>query len=197
MKYETLATYRMIAQKAVKRLAPKFYTNLSTEILSNEEALGEIVNAIITADWKWDSERVGKESGQKKTLYSYRNQCVIWAIKTYITNKYKSASRVQSINRTKNNGDNSPFEEQVEDTKILEPIDLLIENEYHSNTNKLVTELFNSNILTNKQKEQIKLYYFHDLTLAQIGAKYGTTREAVRQNIKKGLETIGSVFNES
>jgi RNA polymerase sigma factor (sigma-70 family) len=185
MRYETLDTYKIIAQKAIKKLAPKFYTNLSKEILSNEEALGDIINAVITADWKWDSERVGKESGQKKTLYSYRNQCVIWAIKTYITNKYKSST------------ENSPFEEQIEDTKISEPIDVLIENEYHSNTNKLIKELFDSNILTIKQKEQIKLYYFHDYTLAQIGAKYGTTREAVRQNIKKGLETIGSIFNES
>lgn len=197
MRYETLDTYKIIAQKAVKKLAPKFYTNLSKEILSNEEALGDIINAVITADWKWDSERVGKESGQKKTLYSYRNQCVIWAIKTYITNKYKSSNRSHTINRTKSNTENSSFEEQIEDTKISEPIDVLIENEYHSNTNKLIKELFDSNILTTKQKEQIKLYYFHDYTLAQIGAKYGTTREAVRQNIKKGLETIGSIFNES
>jgi RNA polymerase sigma factor (sigma-70 family) len=67
--------------------------------------------------------------------------------------------------------------------------------EYESNRQQLVNELFTSNILTDKQKEQIRLYYFHNQTLSEIGSKYGTTREAVRQNIKKGLKSIGDLLN--
>lgn len=195
MEFQTLNTYRTIAQKAVRKLAPKFYPALAMEIINNDEAFGEIVNAIITADWKWDENRIGKETGKKKTLYSYRNQCVIWALKTYITNKYKTNKSV-SINRTRSNDDGS-FDDQVEDIRNIDPADIVMNMELESNRQKLVNELFNSSILTEKQKEQIKLYYFHNQTLSEIGSKYGTTREAVRQNIKKGLKSIGDLINAS
>lgn len=193
MQYESLTTYTTIAQKAVRKLAPKFYPALSMEIINNEEAFGEIVNSIITADWKWDENRVGKDTGKKKTLYSYRNQCVIWAIKTYITNKYKTNKSV-SINRTKSN-DDIGFDDQIEDKNMTNPSEIAMTMEYELNRQKLVNELFTSNILTDKQKEQIRLYYFHNQTLSEIGSKYGTTREAVRQNIKKGLKSIGDLIN--
>jgi hypothetical protein len=193
MEFETLHTYRTIAQKAVRKLAPKFYPSLAMEIINNDEAFGEIVNAIITADWKWDENRTGKETGKKKTLYSYRNQCVIWALKTYVTNKYKSNKSV-AINRTRSNDDGS-YDDQVEDTRNIDPSDIVMNMELETNRQDLVNELFNSSILTDKQKEQIKLYYFHDQTLSEIGSKYGTTREAVRQNIKKGLRSIGELIN--
>jgi RNA polymerase sigma factor (sigma-70 family) len=193
MEFETLHTYRTIAQKAVRKLAPKFYPSLAMEIINNDEAFGEIVNAIITADWKWDENRTGKETGKKKTLYSYRNQCVIWALKTYVTNKYKSNKSV-AINRTRSNDDGS-YDDQVEDTRNIDPSDIVMNMELETNRQNLVNELFNSSILTDKQKEQIKLYYFHNQTLSEIGSKYGTTREAVRQNIKKGLRSIGDLIN--
>lgn len=195
MEFQTLNTYRTIAQKAVRKLAPKFYPALAMEIINNDEAFGEIVNAIITADWKWDENRTGKETGKKKTLYSYRNQCVIWALKTYITNKYKTNKSV-SINRTRSNDEGS-FDDQVEDIRNTDPADIVMNMELESNRQKLVNELFNSTILTEKQKEQIKLYYFHNQTLSEIGSQYGTTREAVRQNIKKGLKSIGDLINAS
>lgn len=195
MEFETLHTYRTIAQKAVRKLAPKFYPSLAMEIINNDEAFGEIVNAIITADWKWDENRTGKETGKKKTLYSYRNQCVIWALKTYVTNKYKSNKSV-AINRTRSNDDGS-YDDQVEDTRNIDPSDIVMNMELETNRQNLVNELFNSSILTDKQKEQIKLYYFHNQTLSEIGSKYGTTREAVRQNIKKGLRSIGDLINAS
>jgi RNA polymerase sigma factor (sigma-70 family) len=164
------------------------------EIISNDEAFGEIVNAIITADWKWDENRTGKDTGKKKTLYSYRNQCVIWALKTYITNKYKKNTRSVSINRTRSN-DDIAFDDQIEDSRDVDPSEIVMMMESESNRQKLVKDLFDSNILTDKQKEQIKLYYFHNQTLSEIGSKYGTTREAVRQNIKKGLKSIGDLIN--
>lgn len=195
MEFEKLSTYRTIAQKAVRKLAPKFYPALATEIINNDEAFGDIVNAIITADWKWDSSRTGKITGKKKTLYSYRNQCVIWALKTYITNKYKT-NRSVALNRTKSN-DDIFFDDQIEDSRNTDPADIVMNMEYENNRQDLIAQLFDSNILTDKQKEQIRLYYFHNQTLSEIGSKYGTTREAVRQNIKKGLESIGSLLNAS
>ena len=34
------------------------------------------------------------------------------------------------------------------------------------------------------------MYYFDNYTLSKIGKYFGVSREAVRQNIKRGLETI-------
>jgi RNA polymerase sigma factor (sigma-70 family) len=49
-----------------------------------------------------------------------------------------------------------------------------------------------SQILSDKQRNQIKKYYFEEKTLLQIGKEYGVTREAIRQNIQKGLNRIRS-----
>jgi len=36
------------------------------------------------------------------------------------------------------------------------------------------------------------MYYFEEKTLSEIGDTFGVSREAVRQNIKRGLEIIKS-----
>jgi len=48
----------------------------------------------------------------------------------------------------------------------------------------------NSDIVSSKQKNQIKQYYFENKTLLEIGKEYGVTREAIRQNIQKGIKRI-------
>jgi hypothetical protein len=51
-------------------------------MLKNEEAISDVATALMYADWRFDENRKGK-TGLQKTLYSYRNQCAIWAIKKY------------------------------------------------------------------------------------------------------------------
>ena len=53
--------------------------------------------------------------------------------------------------------------------------------------NKDIDNLISSGYITDKQKEQIILYYFNNNTLAQIGKKFSISREAVRQNIKRAF----------
>ena len=54
--------------------------------------------------------------------------------------------------------------------------------------------IFDSDILTDTQKEKLKLYYIEGLSLAKIGKKYGVTREAIRQNIKNSISKIQESF---
>ena len=77
--FDSLDTYIQLAKKTISKFAPKFYNGLAAEMLSNEDAISDIATAIMSADWKFDSNRVGP-TGLKKTQYSYRNQCVIWAM---------------------------------------------------------------------------------------------------------------------
>ena len=186
--FDTLSTYMSLAKKTISKFAPKFYNGLSREMLNNEEAVSDVATAIMYADWHFDENRTGK-SGQKKTKYSYRNQCAIWAIKTYITNKYKRQKKYLSLDQNiKDDASNDGYS-YVSD-RSLSPLDILIENENESNIKNDIKQLMDSSLLSDKQKEQIKMYYFDQQTLSKIGKSFGISREAVRQNIKRGLESI-------
>lgn len=186
--FESLSFYINLAKKTISKFAPKFYNGLSTEMLKSEEAVSDIATALMYADWRYDENRKGK-TGLQKTLYSYRNQCAIWAIKTYVTNKYKQ-HKVSSLDFELE--DDKFLDATIKDNKARSPLDIAIDTEYSDNLSKCITNLLDNNLLSDKQKKQIQMYYFEDKTLSEIGKEFGVSREAVRQNIKRGLETIKS-----
>lgn len=192
MEFETLDTYIKLAKKTISKFGPSFYNGLSKEMLQNPDAVSDVATAIMEADWNYDPDRAGK-TGQKKTLYSYRNQCALWAIKTYVTNKYKKR---KNMSLDFDNSDdshvqsNTAFSSSVIDHKNPSPAIIAIENEYRTNLHNDINNLLNSGILSQKQKEQIKMYYFDEETYESIGKKYNISREAVRQNINRGLDKI-------
>ena len=190
--YDSLDTYINLAKKTISKFGPKFYNGLSAEMLKNSDAISDVATAIMYADWRFDPTRTGKE-GQKKTLYSYRNQCAIWAIKTYITNKYKKQNNnYDTISLNFNNDDTSEISSTIQDKKCLSPIDILIDREESGNITNYINVLLSSDVLSSKQKEQIRMYYLDNLTLSAIGKKFGVSREAIRQNIKRAIEIIKS-----
>jgi RNA polymerase sigma factor (sigma-70 family) len=187
--YEDLTTYTNLAKKTISKFAPKFYNGLSMEMLKNDDAISDVATAIMYADWRFDETRVGI-SGQKKTLYSYRNQCAIWAIKTYITNKYKKQKKdTVSLNFSLDN-DNDQIGSSIQDPKSYDPIDIAISNEKTEAYKKYIQCIFDSGLLTKKQISIIKLYYLENETLASIGKKFGVSREAIRQNLKRAIALI-------
>lgn len=188
--YDSLDTYINLAKKTISKFCPKFYNGLSTEMLKNNDAISDVATAIMYADWRFDPNRKGK-NGQQKTLYSYRNQCAIWAIKTYVTNKYKKNNDTMSLDFNAKDSDCS-LHSSMPDTRVEEPVEILIKNEQETNLSMLINNLLLNNNLSDKQREQIKLYYLEDHTLSQIGKKFGVSREAIRQNIKRALEIIKS-----
>jgi RNA polymerase sigma factor (sigma-70 family) len=185
--YDSLDTYLNLAKKTISKFGSKFYSGLSKEMLQNSDAISDVATAIMYADWRYDPDRAGK-SGEKKTLYSYRNQCALWAIKTYISKKYKK-SKNMSLDFDYNE-DSESLNSHIADTRVQSPVDCLIEKESQENLFKDILDLLDNKVLSDKQKEQIRLYYIQNETLSFIGKKYGVSREAVRQNIKRGLEII-------
>ena len=186
--FENLSTYILLAKKVISKFAPTFYSGLNKELLSNEDAISDIAAALMSADWKWDKDRVGY-NGQSKTRYSYRNQCGIWAIKSYISNKYKKKNQKLSIDNISNE-DMKTFAASIVDKSMSDPYDIVSSEEETTNLQKTVKTLLDSDMLSDKQRNQIKKYYFENKTLVQIGDEYGVTREAIRQNIQKGLNKI-------
>lgn len=187
--FDSLASYISLAKKTISKFAPKFYNGLHKEMLSSEEAVSDVATAIMYADWRFDPDRAGK-TGLKKTLYSYRNQCAIWAIKTYVTNKYKKSEQKNIRLNFSSDNDESDLYSIIPENNVKQPIDLIIEQEEKTLLSQTIKDLLNYSILNDKQKNQIKLYYFENKTLSEIGKIYGVSREAVRQNIKRGLDLI-------
>ena len=186
--YDDMLTYITLAKKIISKFAPNFYSSLRNELLSNEDAIADIASSLMFADWRWDENRKGF-NGKSKTKYSYRNQCGIWAIKTYLSNKYKKSNQSYSIDNTDINNTMS-FAENIACSDSYDPALIIEEKEHQENLKQTIDILFSSSIISDKQKEQIKQYYFDDKTLSEIGKSFGVTREAVRQNIQKGLSKI-------
>lgn len=191
--YDSLFTYINFAKKTISKFAPKIYNGLSKEMLKNEDAIADVAYAIMLADWKYDENRTGKITGKKKTRYSYRNQCAIWAIQTYAT-KNKKRKNILSIDNQILSDEKNTYESLLSDDDGCQPFDNIINKEQTELTNDLVKMIFDSNILTDKQKSQLKMYYFDDMTLQQIGDQFGITREAVRQTIKNSIKKLQEVL---
>jgi RNA polymerase sigma factor (sigma-70 family) len=197
IQFEPLSFYLTLAQKAISKFGSNFSSNVSKEMLKSEDAIANVANCIMMADWRWDKDRKGI-SGQQKTKYSYRNQCAIWAIKSYLTRKKNKKGK--NIDAYLSNFESSDKELSLLDLvhhKNDNPVDIITKAEEDANIKEYLSKILSidSNILTSRQAEYIKLYYFENLTFAEIGKRFNITREAVRQGIKKAIEKIRSIAN--
>jgi RNA polymerase sigma factor (sigma-70 family) len=164
-------------------------------MLNSEDAIANVANCIMMADWRWDDKRKGK-TGKQKNKYSYRNQCAIWAIKSYMTRKKNKYSKEPIVDLD--------VKYQNEDLSLLNllpnksktPIDIAIDKETKKEIHDMAYAIFSekNTYLSDRQKDCLKLYYIEGMTFAQIGKKYSITREAVRQNIKKAISKIRSLM---
>jgi RNA polymerase sigma factor (sigma-70 family) len=187
-KFDTLNNYTNIAKKTISKLANKFYPGLSKEMLGNSDTVAEVAGAIMMADWNWDKDRVGKVSGKGKTLYSYRNQCAIWSIKTYISTKNKARKKNKQCIEKAASENTYMYDEN--------PLDMIISNEQSNNLVVDMQSIINTSPISDKQKNHIYMYYYENKTLSEIGRIYGVTREAIRQSINKALLKIKEVINQ-
>lgn len=190
IKFESLDFYVNLAKKIIAKIGPTFFAGLSKQMLKDEDAIAFVANAIMMGDWRWKKA----ESDQPhKNLYSYRNQCGIWAIKTYVTKQYRSNHTKKKIKATHSlnyQEDDTTLENIIPDYSQKEPVAILIDQEDFKDKQDIIQKLFDSELISDKQKEYLRLYYFEDMTLERIGKKFNVTREAVRQSIKTAINKI-------
>ena len=189
--YSDLVEYIDMAKKTIRAFSNKICPGICKQMANSEDAIADIAYAMMCADWKYDSDRKGKISNKTKTKYSYRNQCAIWAIQTYIKKYLKSQFYINNI---LNSEDDCNFADILQDYNQIEPVNEVINQEKTELESQLLQSIFDSDILTDTQKEKLKLYYIEGLSLAKIGKKYGVTREAIRQNIKNSISKIQESF---
>lgn len=191
--FESLDFYINLAQKIIAKLAPTFFIGLSKEMLKNEDAISFVANAIMMGDWRWKQNDTSDKNKQYKNLYSYRNQCAIWAIQTYITKKYKygkTNNKCYTMSSFSSNDNDLEIIDLLKDEDQTEPVDILIDQENSEISTNLINDLFSSDILSDKQKQHLRMYYLENQTLESIGKKFSVTREAIRQSIKSAIQKI-------
>lgn len=194
LEFDTLANYVKMAKKAISKFANKVYSGLSSKMLKDEDAISSIANAMMMADWRWDKDYTSKDNQNngKKTKYSYRNQCAIWAIKSYVSKNQQSkfSKKIYSLNHDMDVNDPSDYYHNIEDKQSISPEDIVCNNEDKEKLSNLINSLLSLDCLSNRQRDYIKLYYFENYTFDKIGKKYGITREAVRQGLGKAIQLI-------
>lgn len=191
--YKDLVEYIDMAKKTIRAFSNRICPGICNQMSNSEDAIADIAYAMMCADWKYDSNRKGKHSNQSKTKYSYRNQCAIWAIQTYIKKQLKT--KTLYLNSLLDQSEGLSFVDMLEDNSQKEPVENIINEEQQTLESQIVQDIFDSNVLSDIQKEKLKLYYLDGLSLAKIGKKYGVTREAIRQNIKNSISKIQEAYS--
>lgn len=201
IQFDSLDTYILLAKKAIAKFANQFYQGLSSKMLKDEDAISTVANAIMMADWRWDENYINQQ-GTKKTKYSYRNQCALWAIQTFVTKNHKHSKKnknkkVYSLDYVCDENEASSVYSLTVDSSTQDPEQIAIEKETKTELNDIINSLIDLDCLTDRQKDYIRLYYFEDYTFDKIGKKYNITREAVRQGLNKAIEILKGIANES
>ena len=191
IQFESLDFYTNLAQKAISKFASSTSNPSVKTMLKSDDAISSVASAIMMADWRWDENRPGK-TGEKKTQYSYRNQCAIWAIKSYITRKKHKKHKmfVDHYVAHKSNDNMSLLDIVAKDDG--DPCSIIMSEETDIVNKQYISQILSedNNIISVKQKKYIELYYFEHKTFAEIGKMFNITREAVRQGIKKAFIKI-------
>lgn len=194
VQFESLKFYLTLAKKSISKFADQICQGSAKKMLSSEDAIANIANGIMMADWRWDENRKGHH-GQGKTRYSYRNQCAIWAIQSYVTRQYsqKRKNKKPIISLDQSYQDDMQVKDIISGNNPSIVDDII--NKEDSNLLKTdIQQILNSGILNERQVEYIKMYFFEEMTLEQIGKKFNITREAVRQGLNKAYSTLRNII---
>ncbi len=144
--------------------------------MNDSEKFGTIVNAVMTADWKYDVERVSEYEGNA-SLYGYRKQRVCWAIKKMNTMHSKAINLEElSINEM-------PEPEQENVSRNLEDVEYL---EFKLNKSQLLSE---------KEKTYIRLLFVENKSLEDLVDMFKIDKRTLRYKLRNGLIKLG-IHNE-
>lgn len=171
-------------------LAKKIIAIKAKWLLSDEDAISSVAYAIMMADWRYDENNNTDTDKPQKTLYSYRNQCAIWAIKTYLTKNRKKIHGSFSLDYQQDSTNKRDTYSLIEDKKAKTPFSYMAEGEEHNNNREFIDRMLQCDELSQKQKDFVKLYYLDGNTYEKIAKKYGLRRESVRQSIIRAIRVL-------
>lgn len=185
--FESLSEYITLAKKIIAKNAKW--------LLKDEDAISSVAHCIMMADWRYDEHNNQGTDRPQKTLYSYRNQCGIWGIKTYLTKKSKKSFSACSLDyQNQINGNN--VHNIIQDRKAKTPLEELEKEETEENTKTFIDDILCCDKISKKQKEFIKLYYLENYTYERIAKLHNLRRESVRQSIIRALKVLKENYTD-
>lgn len=183
--FSTLQEYLIIAKKGIRTFANAYRPGLAEEMLRSEDAVANVATAIMWADWRWSPDYRSK-TGKVRTRRCYRNQCCIWAIKDYIGRRAHAKQLVSLDKVISNKFDTDTSLHEFIPSKEAEPeAEMVLQEEQAA-----IQRMLDSSQLTDQQALYIQMYYTENMTLQEIANGAGTSREAVRQTIERGMTKI-------
>jgi RNA polymerase sigma factor (sigma-70 family) len=178
----TLSEYRFIAKKTISCFAGP---SLRKHMLSDEDAISFVVEKLIDATCNW-------EEGKGRTLYSWMNQCSIYAIKRWIDNM-KRANKKGGLSLDKEiQGDARVCFSDITSDGAMSPFETLFDNEMvtQAEHRKDVQSILDTPCITEAQRKCLVMAYLDGLRPVEISKKLGVSRQAVDQNLQRGLANL-------
>lgn len=187
VEFESLSEYITLAQKIVAKNAKW--------LLKDEDAISNVAYCVMMADWRYNENNNSGTERSSKSLYSYRNQCGIWAIKTYLTKKSKKVFPTCSLDYQSQTSSNN-IHNIIQDKRVKTPLEEIQEKEKAEKTQNFIATILNCEKISSKQKDFIKLYYLENYTYERIAKLYKLRRESVRQSIIRALRNIKENYTD-
>lgn len=169
----SLYDYLDVAKKVIGRFSSP---SVAKMMLNDEDAIAFVANHLMNGTLRW------KPDGGR-TLYSYLNQCGIWAIKRWmlnkkVSNKYKEVSLDSAIDDDGNtmykfvaNKDSTMLDDGFED-------------------------LINKDFLNPTQKECLRMKFVEGMTYRAIGSKLNKSGSRIEQIVTTALSKLRKEYND-
>lgn len=189
--FETLSSYIEQAKKIIVHYSnARRNSQLRNQLMNSDDAISNVANALMLADWTYDSDHESKNGNEQKcTQRTYRFLRATWAIKSYLTRKQRHLRKGNvSLDRHINN-------EEVDFYDLLPDGSPNPDSRSMSNELKeLLEDIINSGILTPKQACYITAHYIKNMTLSEIAEDAGVTRQAVYDGVRRGVAILKIEF---
>ena len=181
-KFLTINQYRQIAKRLIFKIAPIYGAGVAKELMRSEDVISNVATQVMIADWQWNG---------KGTLFGYRKQRAIWAIQNTVQRNKKN---IYSLNFIVKTGEQQGIElgDLIEDKKFFHEDSL-----QNKEDKELVNKILTSEIISDRQKECLKLRFYGDMTLQQVGDTLGITKEAVRKSIQRAKRKIRGAYEKN
>lgn len=171
-----LSEYIKIAKKTIGKFASPSVAN---EMLKSEDAISFVADHLIkgTLRWKADGGR---------TLYSYLNQCAIWAIQRWILNvKVERKNAAVSLD--------SPIDD--EGNTMYNFVENDIGRVHASNVS--FEEIIDRECLNETQKTCLKMKFVEGMTYRAIGTVLNKTGSRIEQIVSAALAKLKKEYEHS
>lgn len=195
-----LPVYTDLARRMIGAFAPAAHKGM---LLNNEDAIGYVAFKIMRGDWDYKPNYKTK-SGKSVALNTYRGCCAKWAIAEYIrswqtmehpiTIETDDGTVIETnvhhplpLDMSRNANHHSTLGDSVEDG-VGAPLDDMIDDEERNEKRRAVRNILGG--LSKPQRECIILYYVHGLTSQEIATRLNVSRQAVQQNISRGMKAM-------